>query len=246
MQIHPSSDECVGFTFTDLLAVVLVAGIVLTIPCLAGNRERLNRIVCLNNLRQMGMGSQLYALDHREGRLTGSLYKPNTTTPEDDLNWLFGYGPSRARYIQDLKTAVCPSTQNSVRTNRMTLDNYSLLTDLFSNAPKPSATNGHSYEVLSTWNTVQKTLASVSSFKKTREPLIGQMPGPSKVFLIHDAMEKQLGGPPDAYENYPNAYTGHGAEGGNVMFCDGHAEWINTKDWAYRWAVSQDTSLQSQ
>ncbi len=246
MQIHPSSDERLGFTFADLLAVALIAGLVLAIPCLGGNRERLNRIVCLNNLRQMGMGSQLFALEDAEGRLTGSLYKPNTTTPEDDLNWLFGYGPSRARYIQDLKTAVCPSTQNSVRTNRMTLDNYTLLADLFSNAPKPSATNGHSYEVLSKWNTGLKTLTSVSSFKKTREPLIGQMPGPSMIFLMHDAMEKQVGGPSEAFENFPNAYTGHGAEGGNVMFCDGHAEWINTKDWAYRWAVSEDTELKSE
>jgi prepilin-type processing-associated H-X9-DG protein len=242
MQIHPSSDESAGFTFTDLLAVILIAGVVLAIPCLAGNRERLNRIVCLNNLRQMGVGSQMFAMESKSGLLAGCFPRPGQSVAGDDINWLYGYGTVGARYIQDLKTAICPSTQNTVRANRLILNDYSFLADLFDNAVTPTG-NGHSYEVLSTWNMLQKTVENTVSFKKTREPLKGTMPGPSRILLMYDAMEAQTAG---AYEDYPNAYTGHGAEGGNMMFCDGHAEWINTKDWAYRWAVSQDSDLKAQ
>lgn len=236
--------KCAAFTRTECLVVLSVAAFILLMPCLAStiNRERIHRMVCLNNLRQMGVGSQLYAAEDPKGRLAGSLPQNSSPTPEDDLNWLYGYGPSRNRYIQDLKTFVCPATQNSIRTNEYILPGYSLkvLVDLSNNA-KSTTTFGHSYEVLSYWTgPVHKTLQSTATFRKKRDPLIGVVPGPSMIMLIYDGME-YIG--PGSIQNYPNPYASHGAEGGNMLFCDGHSEWVGTKTWTYRWNVSQDSTV---
>jgi prepilin-type processing-associated H-X9-DG protein len=245
----PSGSQ--AFTLTDCLVLIATATFVLVIPCLAAtsNRERLNRMVCLNNLRQMGQGSQMYAAEDPKGRLTGNLPRTGAPSyiPGDDLNWLYGYGPSRARFIQDLNTFICPSTQNYIRTNLATLPYTSPpligLTDLRDNALNPSAA-GHSYEVFSYWNTstgmVHKTLQSTATYVKTKEPLLGTAPGPAMIMLIHDALDASS---PAALENYPNPYAGHGADGDNMLFADGHAEWIGVKNWSYRWSVSQDVAV---
>jgi prepilin-type processing-associated H-X9-DG protein len=46
------------------------------------------------------------------------------------------------------------------------------------------------------------------------------------------------------WENWPNPYNGHGAEGGNVSFADGHAEWIGKAKWNYRYEFSEDEGRQ--
>src|SRR5262245_33734498 len=58
----------IAFTRVDLLIViaviVLLAAVVL--PALANNRFRSDRVICANNLRQIGMAMQLWANDHNE------------------------------------------------------------------------------------------------------------------------------------------------------------------------------------
>ena len=41
------------------------------------------------------------------------------------------------------------------------------------------------------------------------------------------------------WENSPNPWDGHGKDGGNAAFCDGHASWIGAKKW-------KDTAVRSQ
>jgi hypothetical protein len=117
--------------------------------------------------------------------------------------------------------------------------------DLRNNAITPSGA-GHSYEVLSYWSVsgtyVDKTIANTSIYRRTIDPLAGSIPGPAMTMLLYDAMDLYT---PDGVENYPSAYAAHGAEGGNMLLADAHAEWIPTKDWAYRWAISQNTALKS-
>jgi prepilin-type processing-associated H-X9-DG protein len=244
---HPSDRS--AFTITECLVVLATTAFILVMPCLAANtnRERINRMVCLNNLRQMGVGSQLYALEDPKGKLVGNLPRAGSinSPPGDDLNWLYGYGPSRTRFIRDLKTFICPATQNYLRKNEQQLTSPAVrvLTDLYDNAIRPT-TPGHSYEVMSYWlvptGFVEKTLQSTVTHRNTSSPLAGTVPGPAMILLMYDAMDT-LGGM--GVENYPNPYVGHGIEGGNMLFADGHAEWIGTRNWAYRWAVSQDTAI---
>ncbi len=243
----PAPDQS-AFTITECLVVLAVTAFLLVLPCLSAtaSRERINRMVCLNNMRQMGVGSQMYAAEDPKGRLSGSLPPVGSTTsaPKDDLNWLYGYGPSRSRFVQDLKTFVCPATRNYIRTNEAKVtynsQTLSVLYDLYENAPT-SYLVGHSYEVVSYWvisGYPDKTLQSVATHRNTRGPVAGTIPGPAMVLLMHDALETAPNS--EALDNYPNQFAGHGSEGGNMLFTDGHAEWVGTQDWSYRWAVGMD------
>jgi prepilin-type processing-associated H-X9-DG protein len=53
--------------------------------------------------------------------------------------------------------------------------------------------------------------------------------GAAKIDLLADQLDQH---PPNwMYENCPNPYNNHGLPGANMVFCDGHAEWIPYKKW---------------
>jgi prepilin-type processing-associated H-X9-DG protein len=82
------------------------------LPALAKAKERGKRISCLNNERQMGVGSQLYADDDPDSALAGT-----ANYADDDLNWLY------PAYVSGLKTFICPSTQHTISNAPILLGN---------------------------------------------------------------------------------------------------------------------------
>jgi prepilin-type processing-associated H-X9-DG protein len=228
--------------------IAILAGMLL--PALSRAKERAHRISCLNNCKQMALGSQLYADEDSAHRLTGSL---KTTAAgvrdDDDLNWLNGFNGHGQAFIKGLKTFVCPSTRNivdDVKKTPVTVNGqiWLLLADLSSNADNKGPTNGHSYEVYGTWRgdpNTRRTQNTVSTYVNKNAPFTGSRPGPSEIFLILDAMDATDAVPPyDKYENFPLPNFAHGSAGGNVAFADGHAEWITRAKWNYRYILSED------
>jgi len=81
-----------GFTLIELLVVIAIIALLasLLLPALARSRSKSRQIACLSNLRQIGIGFDLYVMDHQDRfpdrrDLKDALgYKPWATWPPSD------------------------------------------------------------------------------------------------------------------------------------------------------------------
>src|SRR5687767_131818 len=100
-----------AFTLIELLVVIAIIAILagMLLPALGKAKERAKKIQCLSNLKQMGIGSHMYAEDHK-GWLTGAI-----DDNSDDISWFWpNYIPAGV----GASVFACPSTHNFIRTNQ--------------------------------------------------------------------------------------------------------------------------------
>lgn len=99
-----------GFTLIELLVVIAIIAILAAIlfPVFASAKKKANQTTCLMNLKQIGLGIEMYVKDHNDVMPN---FRPMRwpTNGEPRLLWRALYEPG---YIKNMKVFLCPEMAN--------------------------------------------------------------------------------------------------------------------------------------
>ena len=219
-----------AFSLVELLVVIAIIAVLaaLLLPVLSGAKTRAQRTQCLNNLKQLQTGWQLYATDHNEalppnlwdgvrgaaaGSAPGSWVVGNVNDPSPtniQAGVLWSYNPALAVYHCPVDQSVAPGT------SRLRLRSYSLLNYL-----------GGSQDAFLSLVRYKDRLSQVKQ-TSTVMAFVCEDAG-----SINDGIFFVYAPPATDWKDYPGSRHSSGC---TFSFCDGHVEY-----WKWKSGQADDT-----
>ncbi len=209
-----------AFTLIELLVVIAIIAILVALlfPALATVKGRAKKTGCLNNLKQMQVGWNLYADDFNDLIVTNSWVPGDMNNPSDATNWTELEGGPLYPYCQSTAVYKCPADiKPSPKSLVVSVRSYSMNTYM----------NG--YDTAAELDNIKGVYTVQTKFSEIASP------GPSQSIVFVDESENTIDdgnfgvipsllgtsyAPVNHWNNYQTARHNNAAV---FSFADGHA-----------------------
>lgn len=215
-----------GFTLVELLVVIAIVGILasLMLPSLFRAKQRALGVACINNLKQLQLGIQIYASDHDDALPPNHFVSPGVSHVSPHRAWCEGNARTDATpqnikkgvlypYVNDESVYHCPSDRSVAESET----GYPL-----------TQLRARSYSMSGAIN-CRNTKGFIPQYEKLSEIVI---PSPSKFMVFLDVHEDSI--LDGHFQIFPRGLLSQGIwgdlpsdrhfQGCNLAFADGHAE----------------------